>query len=106
MNALMTVALSNIAVATLLAILAWTAGRCLRRPAITHALWLLVFLKLLTPPLVSVPVIRTAASPVVAANVPAPPAAVPTPRPAVEPAPVEVVAGVDALPPAKDALPQ
>src|SRR5262249_9058226 len=31
-------------------------GRCLCRPALTHALWLLVLVKLVTPPLVLVPV--------------------------------------------------
>lgn len=108
MNALMTLALSNIAMATLLAILAWAAGRWLRRPAITHGLWLLVFVKLLTPPLVSVPVIRIAAppAPVVAANVPAPQEAMPVQRPAVELVAVEIAAVDDALPPANDAAPQ
>ena len=60
MNALLAVGLSNVAVASVLAAFAWSAGRWLRRPALTHGLWLLVFLKLLTPPVYSVPVIRTA----------------------------------------------
>ena len=73
MNVLWTVGLSNVAVALVLAGLAHAAGRYGRRPALTHGLWLLMFLKLLTPPLFSVPVIRTpapasavAAAPVVA----------------------------------------
>jgi beta-lactamase regulating signal transducer with metallopeptidase domain len=73
MNTLWTVGLSNVAVALVLAAIALAAGRWLRRPALTHGLWLLVFLKLLTPPLFSVPVIRTQASapaPVVAASAP------------------------------------
>ena len=53
MNALWTVGLSNVAVALVLAAVACAAGRWLRRPALTHGLWLLVFLKLLTPPLLS-----------------------------------------------------
>ncbi|GEM_PF-1591277 len=63
MNTLLALGLSNVAVATVLALLAWTAGRWLRRPALTHGLWLLVFLKLLTPPIYSIAVIRTAAPP-------------------------------------------
>jgi WD40 repeat protein/beta-lactamase regulating signal transducer with metallopeptidase domain len=50
------VALANLAVAALLAVLATLAGRCWRRPALCHSLWLLVLLKLLTPPLVPLPV--------------------------------------------------
>jgi beta-lactamase regulating signal transducer with metallopeptidase domain len=55
MDSLLTVALSNAVVAVLLAIVALIAGRVLRRPALTHGLWLLVLLKLLTPPLVRIP---------------------------------------------------
>ncbi len=56
MDALVRVVLSNCAVALALAVVAACAGRWCRRPALTHALWLLVLLKLLTPPLVPVPV--------------------------------------------------
>ncbi len=55
MSAFLQMALSNIAVAGLLAILAWLVGRWQRRPALTHALWLLVLVKLMTPPLVTLP---------------------------------------------------
>jgi beta-lactamase regulating signal transducer with metallopeptidase domain len=49
-------ALSNALLATPLAVLAWALGATLRRPALAHALWLLVLVKLVTPPLVSLPV--------------------------------------------------
>jgi WD40 repeat protein/beta-lactamase regulating signal transducer with metallopeptidase domain len=45
--------LANAVCAALLAVLALAAGRWLRRPALTHCLWLLVLLKLVTPPLFS-----------------------------------------------------
>src|SRR5262245_51103392 len=46
---------SNVILALLLALAAWVAQRWLLRPAIAHILWLLVLVKLVTPPLVSVP---------------------------------------------------
>ncbi|MBI3408613.1 MAG: M48 family metalloprotease [Planctomycetes bacterium] len=55
MTWLLEVGLSNLVVAAVLAMVAAMAGRCFRRPALTHALWLLVFLKLITPPLVPLP---------------------------------------------------
>ncbi|MBI2803652.1 MAG: M48 family metalloprotease [Planctomycetes bacterium] len=45
------IVLSNLLVASALALLAALAGLWGRRPALTHALWLLVMLKLITPPL-------------------------------------------------------
>ena len=53
MASLLHVGLGNAAAATALALAAWLACRALRgrRPAVAHALWLLVLLKLLTPPL-------------------------------------------------------
>src|SRR5262249_48731360 len=42
--------------ASVLALAAFLIGRACRRPAITHTLWLLVLLKLLTPPFISVPI--------------------------------------------------
>jgi bla regulator protein BlaR1 len=48
---LLHVGLSNALLATLLALLAALVGRCCRRPAVRHGLWLLVLLKLVTPPL-------------------------------------------------------
>lgn len=88
MNALWTVGLSNVAVASVLAALAYAAGRYGRRPALTHGLWLLVFLKLLTPPLFSVPVIRTQASaPVAVIAAVAPVVAGPSAPARIDPAP-------------------
>ncbi len=56
MNELFIIALSNLLVASVFALLAMLAGRWARRPALVHGLWLLFFLKLLTPPLFPVPV--------------------------------------------------
>ena len=46
--------LANALVALFLAVLAALIGRCVRRPALAHALWLIVLLKLITPPLFSI----------------------------------------------------
>ncbi len=43
-----------------LAVLAGIVGLICRRPALVHAMWLLVLLKLVTPPLVSIPVFSPA----------------------------------------------
>src|SRR5437667_428240 len=56
MGTLLEIGLSNAAVASVLALLAAAGARLVRRPALAHALWLLVLLKLLTPPLVTVPI--------------------------------------------------
>jgi beta-lactamase regulating signal transducer with metallopeptidase domain len=47
---------SNVFLATLLALVAWIVQRVLRWHAVAHVLWVLVLIKLVTPPLVSVPV--------------------------------------------------
>jgi bla regulator protein blaR1 len=54
MNSLLEVALSNAVVATFLAIAAAAFSRLARRPAVAHLLWILVLLKLVTPPFVRV----------------------------------------------------
>ena len=54
METLLHLGLVNAALATALAVVAATAGRVCRRPAVRHSLWLLVLLKLVTPPLVPV----------------------------------------------------
>jgi bla regulator protein BlaR1 len=54
MRALLEVGLSNALVACVAAVLAVGVGLCCRRPALVHALWLLVLLKLITPPLIRV----------------------------------------------------
>ena len=62
MDTLLHVGLMNAAVACVLALAAVAVGRVYRRPAVLHALWLLVLLKLLTPPLWDVPVPRLTAA--------------------------------------------
>ncbi|MBN9117558.1 MAG: hypothetical protein J0I06_00015, partial [Planctomycetes bacterium] len=47
--------LSNAAVAALLALAALAVGRFCRSPRVRHAVWLVVLLKLVTPPLFDVP---------------------------------------------------
>jgi beta-lactamase regulating signal transducer with metallopeptidase domain len=56
MEKLLEIALSNAVLAGALAIPAAAATYFSRRPALTHALWLLVLLKLVTPPFIAVPV--------------------------------------------------
>jgi WD40 repeat protein/beta-lactamase regulating signal transducer with metallopeptidase domain len=52
MSTLLAIGLANAACAAVLAIPALLASRYGRRPALAHALWLLVLVKLITPPLV------------------------------------------------------
>lgn len=88
----------NVALAALLAIPAALASRFLRhRPAVVHGLWVLVLLKLVTPPFVEVPLVWVCEEPmtnepVVAEMVvecPGPqPAMVPDPEPELPPTPV------------------
>jgi beta-lactamase regulating signal transducer with metallopeptidase domain len=56
MNAWLSMALSNAAIATLLAIAVAGVTRVWRKPPVAHALWLLVLVKLMTPPLLGLPV--------------------------------------------------
>ncbi len=56
MSQLIEIGLTNAALATGLAVLAAAVERLGRRPALGHALWLLVLIKLITPPLVGLPV--------------------------------------------------
>jgi beta-lactamase regulating signal transducer with metallopeptidase domain len=58
MPRLLEIGLSNAAMAMLLAVVAAGLCRLYRRPAVAHGLWLLVLLKLLTPPLLPVPLPR------------------------------------------------
>src|SRR5262245_54544921 len=48
--------LGNLAMAAALAVVAVAVGRWARCPAVTHVLWLLVLVKLLTPPLFTIPI--------------------------------------------------
>jgi beta-lactamase regulating signal transducer with metallopeptidase domain len=49
---------SNVFLATLLAVVAWCVQCRLGRPAVARFLWVLALLKLVTPPLVSVPLVE------------------------------------------------
>ena len=49
--------LSNVIVASLLSIIATVVGWRLRSPALAHGLWVLVLVKLITPPIVHVPIL-------------------------------------------------
>jgi bla regulator protein blaR1 len=73
-DALLQIGVSNALMATVLAVPAVIVTKLARRPALSHALWLLVLLKLITPPLVVVPVDwPTAASAVTRSTMPADP---------------------------------
>jgi beta-lactamase regulating signal transducer with metallopeptidase domain len=56
MTGLVATGLANAAVATLLAVVVWAMDRLVRRPALAHAMWTLVLLKLLAPPLLVAPI--------------------------------------------------
>jgi beta-lactamase regulating signal transducer with metallopeptidase domain len=63
-DTLLRVGLGNAVLAAGLALLAAGVGRvCRQRPALVHALWLLVLLKLVTPPLIQVPLPGVRAEP-------------------------------------------
>src|SRR6516164_9421683 len=62
METLVHLGLLNAALATILALLAAAARVACRRPAVVHALWLLVLLKLVTPPLLPIQVATWPAS--------------------------------------------
>jgi beta-lactamase regulating signal transducer with metallopeptidase domain len=85
------IVLWNAAAAAVLALAAAAASRLFRRPALTHMLWLLVLLKLVTPPLVPFPLTLPAAE-----DRPAPPT-----ESFVAAAPAD-----DADPPAADSAPE
>ena len=55
MSSILTAVISNAAVVAVLAPLVWLMTRWARKPAVTHALWVLLLVKLITPPLVAVP---------------------------------------------------
>src|SRR5262249_3745757 len=55
MSQLFAIVLSNAVVATMLATVIVVAARFIKSPPILHGLWLLVLLKLITPPLFSLP---------------------------------------------------
>jgi beta-lactamase regulating signal transducer with metallopeptidase domain len=103
MKSLLEIGLGNALLASGLAVLAAAAAQLCRRPALTHGLWLLVLLKLVTPPLVPLsiswplfpepeaseaqpPAARAEPGPVQAAEVPVPLPAAESPLPAEPPA--------------------
>jgi beta-lactamase regulating signal transducer with metallopeptidase domain len=55
MNLLVQALLSNVAIVAVLAVTVYALTRIWRNPQLAHALWVLVLLKLVTPPLVNVP---------------------------------------------------
>jgi probable HAF family extracellular repeat protein len=96
-------ALSNAAMVAVLAVAVLAVDRLLRRPALSHRLWLLLLLKLVTPPLVGPPFdwpspgpsrpSETAAAPSVRRGAgPAQGPAAPPARPATNPAPATTAA--------------
>src|SRR5258707_1267057 len=62
MNALLQIGLSNAVVCGIMTVLLLPLARWLRRPALTHALSVLILLKLLTPPLFNVRGLRDSAA--------------------------------------------
>ena len=56
MTTLFDIAVTNAVIVVPLAVLVWLVSRVARRPALTHALWIVVLLKLVTPPLFHLPV--------------------------------------------------
>lgn len=56
MTPLVEIGLSNALMAALLALIVVVVARVVRRPAVTHALWVLVLLKLVAAPMLGVPV--------------------------------------------------
>lgn len=55
MSPLLETLLGNAVLVVPIALLVWVASRVLRRPAITHALWVLVLVKLVTPAITRLP---------------------------------------------------
>jgi bla regulator protein BlaR1 len=58
-SALLQIGLINAAVASVLAVAVALIGRRVRQPALMHALWIIVLVKLVTPPVFEIPVVRT-----------------------------------------------
>jgi len=57
MEPLLAIGLLNVALAAVLAVAVFVLSRAWRRPALLHCLWLLVLLKLVSPPLLPLPVL-------------------------------------------------
>jgi len=76
--------LANAVIAAALALVALLAGRFSRRPALVHALWALVLVKLLTPPIIPLPVLAPLPEPRAEQAAPAEEPTPSTPMPRVE----------------------
>ena len=63
METLLRIGLSNASCAAGLAIIGWGLSRIIRRPPLSHALWVLVLVKLITPPVWTVPIRLPSAPP-------------------------------------------
>jgi len=87
MEGLLRVLLANAFVAGLLAAVAWVAARRLRRQAVVHGLWLLALVKLVTPPLVPLPLVPSLEWPTLVPPSRSLPVVVIEPRSSVKPAP-------------------
>src|SRR5262245_36880957 len=55
MSQLVEIGLVNAALATVMALGVWLVTRIWRQPVLVHALWVVVLLKLVTPPMLSIP---------------------------------------------------
>ncbi len=55
MSTLLTIGITNALAATVLAIIVWCVTRVWRQPAVAQLLWVLVLVKFVTPPMVSIP---------------------------------------------------
>ena len=85
------IALANAGSALILAAAAYLSGRYLRRPTVTHALWVLVLVRLLVPPIWELPLRPAApASPPMAVPAAAVAPMPSTPATVIEPARFEV----------------
>lgn len=58
----LTCIISNLAIASLLALVAWLVQWHLRMPAVARFMWLVVLVKLVTPPIVSLPIVELPAT--------------------------------------------
>ncbi len=93
MRTLVEYGLANAVAATALAVLAFAVGRIIRRPAIRNALWLLVFVRLLLPPVwsIEIPVPKATPKP----DSPGITSGVSDPEPIASTAAVPVIAGTE-----------
>ena len=101
MHAIFEIILGNTIVALVLAAGALLAG-LINRPPLGHALWLLVLVKLITPPIIRAPVALPASPSLEQAatlTLPAEIAAPIVPIPPIDPPPVEAIAVIDPAPP-------